>query len=89
MALQWEAPGETGRGKARSPRAWAKEAAQLSSRSGEWALLCTKSTPHAAVGLAHRVKSGDLAAFSPAGAFEATVRGCRVYVRHVGADGAS
>jgi hypothetical protein len=68
--LPWEEPPASTVGAAR-PSRWTKVAAALRERPGQWALVRTdsRSTADAA-----NVRRGTIAAFRPAGAFEAKSR---------------
>ncbi|MDX3214549.1 hypothetical protein PV318_03185 [Streptomyces sp. ME02-6991-2B] len=78
-------PGTVGTGR-RGKHARAAE--ELRARPGEWAPVTTGRNAESAAALAQAVRSARLAAYEPAGAFEAaarTVRGQhRVYARYVG-----
>jgi len=67
-----------------SLRTWTKEAAELRAHPHQWALLTTKSTVTTLDNTIYRIRHGQLAAFRPAGAFEAKRRGLDVWVRYVG-----
>ncbi|MEV0445523.1 hypothetical protein AB0I84_08890 [Streptomyces spectabilis] len=65
-------------------------AAALRDRPGEWAHVDTHPNSNRASNQAHRIRTGKLAAFRPAGAFEATIRNdgedvINVYARYTGA----
>jgi hypothetical protein len=68
---------------ARATGAWRDEAAELRDRPGEWAVVATMPSNRAAAMTAN-IRLGKLAAFRPAGTFEATKRGEDVWVRYVG-----
>jgi hypothetical protein len=63
-------------------------AAKLRDRPGEWAHINTYTTPGSAASCAQQINSGRLAAYAPAGSFEAKSRTVdgerRVYARYVG-----
>lgn len=63
--------------------AWRDEAAALKDRPGAWAKMTTKTTIEQARTLVYSIRHAQLAAFRPAGQFEATWRGCDVWVRYV------
>ncbi len=90
--LEWvEGPPPVTRagGKAKGGRTYVSESAQLIAKPGQWAILRRdfKSQDQAAT-LASYIRIGQLAAFSPSGAFEAVSRSVegeyRVYARYVG-----
>ena len=86
--IKWQAPP---RSATRAVVDWAPIAAALRSRPGEWALV-RQNAPHSTDG--NSIKTGRLAAFRPAGSFEArthTVGAGRfdVYARFVGEGGAA
>ncbi|GCD35615.1 hypothetical protein OEIGOIKO_03361 [Streptomyces chrestomyceticus JCM 4735] len=61
----------------------------LRGRPGDWAHIDTHDTMNRASNQAHRVRTGKLAAFRPAGAFEAKAHGtedggAEVWARYVG-----
>lgn len=68
-------------------------AAAMRERPGAWALIRTTQTSQAARSAANLIRNGRLAAYLPAGSFEAmsrTVNGeFRIYARYVGAGGES
>ncbi|WP_116211558.1 hypothetical protein [Streptomyces olivoreticuli] len=69
---------------------WAHDVADmLRQRTGEWACIADNENPNRASNLAHRIRSGQVAAFRPAGVFEARSRTVEdgtacVYARHIG-----
>ena len=63
---------------------WAAEAAELRSSPKRWALLAELASPARARAMAAHIRRGELRQFRPAGSFEATQRGCKVYARYVG-----
>lgn len=63
------------------PVAYQPEAAELRRNPGRWALVNTCETPKSAVSQASAIRTGNLVAFQPAGAFEAQSRGQAVYAR--------
>ncbi|MEU5683635.1 hypothetical protein DEJ48_36885 [Streptomyces venezuelae] len=74
----------------RTHHATYETAAALRDRPGEWAHVDTHPNSNRASNQAHRIRTGKLAAFRPAGAFEATIRtdddeAIDVYARYVGA----
>jgi hypothetical protein len=81
--------------KSRGPSAYVAEAAELREHPGQWAILRTLPKVNHASQLACGIRTGRLAAFRPAGSYEATVltrperavhvpRESAVYVRYVG-----
>lgn len=99
MAVNWEEP-QSGRGSDPGARRWALEAQQLKGQPGCWGVLETVPLPE---GTAQRrrakallsykgrnIRQGALAAFKPAGSFDATIRTVpaqhliKLYVRYVG-----
>lgn len=68
----------------------ADQAAQLAARPGEWARLGTYHHQVTAAGMARRIRTGETAAFRPAGAYEAVSRGVDgeygVWARYVGGE---
>ena len=64
---------------------------QLREHRDEWAIVHTAQTRAGAYAMAHQIRTGVLASYRPAGAYEArgrTVDGeYRVYARYVGTDG--
>lgn len=67
---------------------WQAVAAELKDHIGQWAKVAHKETQSAASGLATNIKAGRLAAFRPAGHFEAAMRGTDVWARYVGGESA-
>jgi hypothetical protein len=63
-------------------------AQQLKDNPGEWAHVATKRTAHLAGSHAYDIRNANLAAYRPAGSFEAVARTVdaehRVYARYVG-----
>jgi hypothetical protein len=59
-------------------------AAALRARPGEWARVKVYGSPGSARVYAHQINHGGTEPFRPAGAFEATTRGCDVWARFVG-----
>lgn len=84
MALAWEEP------PVNRSSTWLEEASQLRACPGQWAVICIKPHSRAAVAMASHISNGNLAAFRPAGTFEATSRTvdgeARVYARYVGSE---
>ncbi|MEU7576789.1 hypothetical protein AB0B50_04205 [Streptomyces sp. NPDC041068] len=75
----------------RHPHDTYETAAALRDRPGEWAHVDTHPNSNRASNQAHRIRTGKLAAFRPAGEFEATVRNngedvIYVYARYIGTD---
>lgn len=80
--------------KSRGPSAYVAEAAELREHPGQWASLKVCSKVNHASQLAFGIRTGRLAAFRPAGSYEARVltrsfttlapRETAVYVRYVG-----
>jgi hypothetical protein len=66
------------------PPRWQDEADKLRAAPGQWALLVHKPTRSAAANMQQSIRNGAPAAFRPKGTFEATARGCDVWVRYVG-----
>ena len=81
--MKWEEPRRVGR---TGPRAWVDEAKELRANPGRWCLLVEKSTSGAARALAGNIMRGANQAFGPAGTFEATANGVKVYARYVGSE---
>ena len=81
MTLKWEEPGPIS---IRQNNAWQAEARQLRASPKRWALLATKAKKSQADSLAHVIRCGLVKAWQPAGDFEATIRGLKVYARYVG-----
>jgi hypothetical protein len=83
-----EAPPPAVRGIGADSDAWKDEAEELRSHKGQWAILKTYPKGPKAGALAQSVKAGKLAAFRPAGSFEAVARTVdnegHVYARYVG-----
>ena len=63
---------------------WNREAEQLRSNPGRWALIATKMNSDAAHSFAVRINTGSTQAFRPAGHFEAVRRHCETWARYVG-----
>ncbi|GAA0550089.1 hypothetical protein GCM10010172_35210 [Paractinoplanes ferrugineus] len=92
--LRWEEPPPSTHtrnmdGAPPSP-AWQEVADQLRQRCGEWALVVENAG--ATPSLATRIRNGEMAAFRPAGDFEAASRQragepAKVYVRYLGDGG--
>lgn len=84
--IKWEAPEPDGRGRG----AWDDTAEALRSRPGEWALVAEDVSASTAIA----IKRARLAAFAPAGSFEAVSRSAsnnrraRIYARYVGGESA-
>jgi hypothetical protein len=82
--IRWEDPPEPAARGRRHTLAWAEVAAELRARPGEWAVVYEGASNNA---LPDRIKAGK-AGFTPAGAFEATLRGAgraqATYARYVG-----
>ncbi|WP_030566008.1 hypothetical protein [Streptomyces aureocirculatus] len=73
----------------RSAHATHETAKVLRDRPTEWAHVDTHPNSNRASNQAHRIRTGKLAAFRPAGAFEATIRNDHeetfdVYARYIG-----
>ncbi|MFF4751806.1 hypothetical protein [Streptomyces sp. NPDC001270] len=72
----------------RRPGKHARAAEQLRAHPGEWAHVTTAKNSASSASLAGAIRAGRLAAYAPAGSFEAaarTVKGePRVYARYVG-----
>lgn len=85
-------PARTGGQKPRS-RALVTTAAALRRAAGEWARIGLYRNAATSGSVANQIKRGKLAAFRPAGAFEAVSRTVdgqhRVYARYVGTDAAA
>lgn len=87
--IRWEEPPPDGNRGMKAPKRskyWQDVAAQLRERPGRWALVL-EGDFNAAGGIAGMIKAGRLAAFRPAGEFQAltrTVGSCSVYARYVG-----
>lgn len=66
-------------------------AAKLRRRPGEWAHIGSYSTTLSATAIAYQIRNGRLAAYTPAGHYEAVARteGNRVWARYVGDGGAT
>lgn len=84
--IVWEEPPSWSGGKGQFD--WAAVAALLRRRPKEWAIVRVMADSMRSTQTAHYIKSGKLAAFRPAGDFEARAR-CvdgeyRVYARYVG-----
>jgi len=62
----------------------APKAAAMRERPGEWGEVGTYGSESSAASMARTIRTGQVAAWKPAGAFEATSRGCVVYARYVG-----
>lgn len=93
--LRWEDPptAHSAAGKPKQPRRtdkWRTVAAELRARPGEWAVLLEAERFGNGGGIAGKIKAGDLAAFRPAGSFDATTRTVdglyAVYARYIGED---
>ena len=73
--IRWEdpAPLTTGR---RASACWLAVASGLRAFPGRWAVVCTYGAGRRSTAsvIAHRIKSGKMAAFRPVGDFEATIR---------------
>lgn len=63
---------------------WVDIAAQLRARPGEWAKIRTFPSKGSAGASATHIKKGTYEAMRPAGAFDATSRGCDVWARYIG-----
>ena len=74
LAVEWEDPPESERGKPIDHRLFAS---LLRSRPGQWARLPRVTDVFV-------IKNGGLPAYRPAGSFEAVMRRQRVYARYVG-----
>lgn len=93
MKIKWETPPEPRRGRQPDTRSDdQKFADQLRKHPGDWAVFREDANSS----IAFQVKTGKVAAFRPAGAFEAVCRGItpggsrgRIYVRFVGTEDAS
>lgn len=73
----------------RNASAWLEEAAELKAHKGHWAKLKTFAKSSGAGSLSSAIKAGKLAAFKPAGSFEAVSRTnddgtAVVFARYVG-----
>lgn len=62
---------------------WAHEAAQLRAHPGRWRDVRYCNDPESAKYMARDVRNGALAAFRPAGAYEACSRGAVVKARYI------
>jgi hypothetical protein len=87
--IRWEEPPAKNHmpgGAAQTP--WRLIAEQLRSRPGEWAVAREGVVGAGDSYVVSRIKTGDIAAFRPAGTFDATQRTCggqvSIYVRYVG-----
>lgn len=94
--IRWEDPPAyySGATKARKPRRaneWRNAARLMQERPGDWALVDEGEQFTEVGGLANQIRKGRLAAFRPAGHFEAATRvvagSHRVYARYVGEAG--
>lgn len=65
-------------------KVWLAEASELRAHRGAWALLTTRTNRRASGVMAAQIRAGRYLNFSPAGAFQATARGCDVWARYVG-----
>lgn len=91
MTIRFEEPplhrGGNRNGGRENPK-YRADAAALMSRPGEWAIVHAGGRRSLADGLAYQIKSGKIAAYRPAGAFEAMARTVdgeyRTYARYVG-----
>lgn len=87
MALLFEDPPSKPR-LAAPPGHHAKVAAELKEHPGEWARIGLYGSPSSAAAMAQGIRKGQLAAYRPAGAFEAVSRTVkneyRVYARFTG-----
>lgn len=85
MTQMYDTPPRPGTGKASIPSRRNQEVADTLRRNpGKWMIGHTAASRNAADGWAYRVRQGKSPAFTPAGKFEATVRGLDVYVRYTG-----
>lgn len=89
--LRWEKPPPGGRGPAKGPRRtahWHACAEQLRDRPRSWGVLIENEDYLSVGGMATQIAHGRLAAFRPAGSFEArtlsTPAGFAIYARYVG-----
>lgn len=89
--VKWEAPppaANGGKSIAASAERHRGLAQQLKDNPGEWAVVGTKETPALAGQNAYDIRKANLAAYRPAGSFEAVARTVdgehRVYARYVG-----
>lgn len=77
----------------RKPTKHQTVAAALRSRVGDWAHVGTYPTSGSGISMAYTIRKGKLAAYAPAGSFDATSRkvdgAYRVYVRYTGPVGES
>ena len=87
--IRWEDPAPLTTGRRPSTR-WLAVASELRASPGRWAVVRTYGAGRlsAASTLAHRIKSGKMAAFRPRGDFEATIRtaedgSATVYARYL------
>ena len=87
--IRWEEPPRRQSGRKPGHGKHHAIADALRSHPGEWALILTSSTTATAGVMASHMRNGHMAAYTPAGAFEATSRGKNVYARYVGEGGAS
>jgi hypothetical protein len=85
MAVEWADPPP---GRRAQSEEWEAIAQELRSRPGQWAIVARGRSAETAT----RIKNGTLAAFRPAGTFEARTTGrknasdqrCDIYARYVG-----
>ena len=87
--IRWEDPAPLPTGRRPSTR-WVTVASELRASPGRWAVVRIYGAGRlsAASTLAHRIKSGKMAAFRPGGDFEATIRtaedgSATVYARYL------
>lgn len=71
------------RGTEEAPVKWIDEAAEASASPGVWFEISERRTEEAAWSFAAHIRSGRKRAFAPAGTFDATAHGRRVFVMRV------
>lgn len=62
----------------------APKAHEMREKPGVWGIVGTYGSSSSATSMARTIRAGGTNAWKPAGAFEATARGNRVYAKYVG-----